>query len=376
MKLRTIIPQLLEAQGTQGMKIYLVGGAVRDKLMGMDPKDLDYVVVGSTPEEMEERGFTRVGADFPVFLDKKGDEYALARTERKTGTGYKGFDTSFDPTTTLKDDLSRRDLTINAMAEDPETGKVIDPYGGQKDLKAKVIRHVSDAFAEDPLRVLRAARFAARYNFTVAPATKKLMAGLVKSGELSTLTTERVWKEASRAMMEKHPHRFAEVMGEAGALEIVFGELGIVMDEAYHVLRTLAKHNANERQRWMGASLKAGSSVVDAFIEKNKVPSDVGDAMRFAKKIDTTDFSDIDSIMRLLKNTRAWSNQQLFDEYQQMVDWVNPSNNLNLGGLIQAIKQGSQIGFDDLSDDEKANLKGPEIGKAIDAKRRELISNI
>lgn len=355
------------------MKIYLVGGAVRDKLMGMNPKDLDYVVVGSTPEEMKAKGFSQVGADFPVFLDKKGDEYALARTERKTGTGYKGFDTSFDTSTTLKDDLSRRDLTINAMAQDLDTGEIIDPFGGRKDLKAKVIRHVSDAFAEDPLRVLRAARFAARYNFIVAPKTKELMSKLVKSGELSSLTSERVWKEASRAMMEKYPHRFAEVMGEAGALEIVFGELGVVMDEAYHVLRTLAQHNANERQRWMGAVLKADSSTIDAFIQKNRVPNDVADAMRFAKKIEMTDFSSIDSIMQLLKNTRAWNSQQLFEEYAQMIKWATPSNKLNLDRLIQAIKQGSQIGFDGLSDEEKANLKGPDIGKAIESKRKEII---
>lgn len=358
------------------MKTYLVGGAVRDKLMGMEPKDLDYVIVGATPEMMKAKGFEQVGADFPVFLDKNGDEHALARTERKTGTGYKGFETSFDPATTLKDDLSRRDLTINAMAQDPETGKIIDPFGGREDLKRKIIKHVSPAFAEDPLRVLRAARFAARYNFTVAPETKAMMAKLVQSGELASLTPERVWKEASRAMMEKHPHRFAEVMGEAGALDVVFGELGAVIDEAYSVLRELAKHNANERQRWMGVVLKADSSVVESFIKKNKVPNDVADAMLFAKKIGSADFSDMDSIMLLLKKTRAWNNAQLFEEYAQMIKWVNPSNKLNLEKLIQGIKQGAKIGFNDLSDDERATLKGPDVGKAIEIKRRQVIQDL
>ena len=358
------------------MKIYLVGGAVRDKLLGLDPKDRDYVVVGSTPEEMEANGFTRVGADFPVFLDKNGDEYALARTERKTGPGYKGFDTSFDPSTTLKDDLSRRDLTINAMAQDPDTGKIIDPFGGQRDLKDKVIKHVSDAFGEDPLRVLRAARFAARFNFTIAPETKKLMSKLSASGELSSLTSERVWKEASRAMMEKHPHRFSQVMGEAGALEIVFGDLHVGLDEAYSVLRTLAKQNANEIQRWMGVATKSEASTIESFIKKVGVPNDIAYAMRFVKNIDTTDFSSIDSIMHLLKNSRAWSSTKLFEEYAQMMKWVNPSNKLNLDRLIQAIKEGSKIGFDDLSDDERANLKGPDIGRAIDTKRREIIQRV
>ena len=197
---------------TDGLKVYLVGGAVRDRIMGIDPKDLDYVVVGSTSEEMISRGFTQVGADFPVFLDHKGDEYALARTERKSGVGYKGFETDFSPDTTLDDDLSRRDLTVNAMAQDPSTGEIFDPYGGQEDIKSRSLRHVSDAFAEDPLRVLRAARFAARFDFEIDPNTQKLMKQLVDSGELNHLTAERVWKEVSRAVMEKNPENFFQVL--------------------------------------------------------------------------------------------------------------------------------------------------------------------
>lgn len=182
------------------MKIYTVGGAVRDRLLGLKVTDIDRVVVGATTEEMLAKGYKPVGADFPVFLDpKNGDEYALARTERKSGRGYGGFVFHASPEVTLEEDLIRRDLTINAMAEDDD-GNLTDPYGGQSDLEARILRHVSPAFAEDPLRVLRVARFAARYarlNFTVAPQTLELMRQLSESGELQALTPERSWKEIS-----------------------------------------------------------------------------------------------------------------------------------------------------------------------------------
>ena len=181
------------------MKVYLVGGAVRDTLLGLDPKDKDYVIVGATAEDVEAllaQGYQRVGADFPVFLHPEtGDEYALARIERKVGAGYNGFEAYTSPDLTIEDDLRRRDLTINAMAMDPDTGEIIDPFGGQEDLKNGVLRHVSEAFAEDPLRVLRVARFKARYGFKLAPETYKLMHQLVESGELDHLTRERVWDE-------------------------------------------------------------------------------------------------------------------------------------------------------------------------------------
>lgn len=376
MKLNNVISKILIESKKPPMKIYLVGGAVRDRLMGKKPKDLDYVVVGSTPEEMISKGFSQVGADFPVFLDKNGDEYALARTERKTGSGHKGFDTSFDPSTTLKDDLSRRDLTINAMAQDLKTGEIIDPFGGQKDLKDRVLRHVSDAFAEDPLRVLRVARFASRFDFTIAPETKKLMKGLSDSGELDTLSSERVWKEASRAMMETHPQNFAKVINEVGALKIIFGELGVTINNASRVLKTLANRNANERQRWMGVVLAGDNDHLNSFIKKNKVPNDVADAMRFTKIIESTNFSNIDSVMSLLNNTRAWTNHSLLDEYAQMINWINPSNKLYLDKLSNAIDTASKVGFENLSREEQQNLKGPEIGKAIESKRKDIIQRL
>ena len=190
------------------MQIYKVGGAVRDRLLGIPVTDIDRVVVGATTEEMLALGYKPVGSDFPVFLDpKNGDEYALARTERKSGRGYGGFVFHASPDVTLEEDLIRRDLTINAMAED-DAGNLTDPYHGQQDLDARILRHVSPAFAEDPLRVLRVARFAARYaglGFTVAPETLELMRELSESGELEALTPERSWKEISRALMENQP---------------------------------------------------------------------------------------------------------------------------------------------------------------------------
>lgn len=205
------------------MKIYIVGGAVRDKLLGCPCKDVDYLVVGATPEQMIEQGFEQVGADFPVFLHPETkDEYALARIERKTGDGYHGFAVDFDPTVTVEDDLSRRDLTINAMAMDPETGEIIDPFGGQHDLEMKVLRHVSPAFAEDPLRVVRLARFAARYfGFTIANSTMQLAKEMVEAGELNHLPHERFWLEMEKALGEDMSGHFFWVLNEMGAFEHV-----------------------------------------------------------------------------------------------------------------------------------------------------------
>lgn len=210
------------------MKTYLVGGAVRDKLLGIEVTDRDFVVVGATPEQMVEAGFTPVGADFPVFLHPETkEEYALARTERKSGRGYKGFTVYSAPDVSLEDDLRRRDLTINAMAED-EDGTIIDPFGGQEDLRNGVLRHVSDAFAEDPVRILRVARFAARFarwGFKVAHSTNKLMRQMVDNGEVDYLVPERVWAELERALGEDRPSQFFKVLRGCGALGRLFPEI-------------------------------------------------------------------------------------------------------------------------------------------------------
>jgi len=208
------------------MQVYCVGGAVRDELLGLRVQDRDFVVVGSTPAEMESAGYKPVGKDFPVFLHPNTrDEYALARTERKTAKGYKGFQVHADPDVTLEQDLARRDLTINAIAKD-ESGNLIDPYSGIQDLKDKVLRHVSPAFAEDPVRILRAARFAARFvDFEVAPLTMDLMREMVEKGEVDALVPERVWQEISKGLMEEKPSRMFEVLRACGALKKIMPEL-------------------------------------------------------------------------------------------------------------------------------------------------------
>src|ERR671939_1527367 len=200
------------------MEIYAVGGAVRDELLGLPVQDRDYVVVGATPEEMIALGFKPVGRDFPVFLHPEThEEYALARTERKSGRGYKGFSVHASPDVTLEEDLRRRDLTINAMAK-AEDGTLIDPYGGKRDLEQRILRHVSEAFAEDPVRILRVARFAARFGFRVAPETMALMKQMVASGEADYLVAERVWQEFAKGLMEREPERMFEVL-EACSLQ-------------------------------------------------------------------------------------------------------------------------------------------------------------
>jgi tRNA nucleotidyltransferase (CCA-adding enzyme) len=233
------------------MKIYRVGGAVRDELLGRPVADRDFVVVGATPEEMVAKGFRPVGRDFPVFIHPdSGEEYALARTERKSGRGYHGFTFHVAPEVTLEEDLSRRDLTINAMARDSD-GKLIDPHGGERDLRAGILRHVGPAFAEDPVRVLRIARFAARLDFGVAPETEGLMRAISVSGEIATLMPERVWQELSRALMEAHPARFFVVLRRCGALSQLLPEVDVLfgvpqpvahhpeIDTGIHVLQAL-----------------------------------------------------------------------------------------------------------------------------------------
>ncbi len=210
------------------MQIYLVGGAVRDKLLGIDPRDRDWVVVGATPQALLELGFTPVGKDFPVFLHPETkEEYALARTERKTAPGYHGFAFHAAPDVTLEEDLRRRDLTINAMAEDAD-GNVIDPFGGREDLEQGRLRHVSEAFSEDPVRILRIARYAARYGkwgFRIAHGTHALMKKMVSDGEVDALVAERVWQETERAIGEETPSRYFEVLRNCGALARIFPEL-------------------------------------------------------------------------------------------------------------------------------------------------------
>ncbi|WP_271273105.1 hypothetical protein [Aliamphritea hakodatensis] len=255
------------------MQVYLVGGAVRDKLLGYPVYDRDWVVVGASPEIMLQQGFRPVGQDFPVFIHKdSGEEYALARTERKSGKGYTGFQYHASPDVTLEEDLLRRDLTINAMAESAD-GQIIDPYNGQQDLQQRILRHVSPAFAEDPLRVLRVARFAARYahlGFTLAPETLALMQQLASSDELEFLTPERVWQEMQRALGEQSPQTFFRILEDSHANGKLFPELPIRPAELL-LLNTSA--SAEVRCALLLLKTATDASVIKTFSERQRLPN-------------------------------------------------------------------------------------------------------
>jgi tRNA nucleotidyltransferase (CCA-adding enzyme) len=282
------------------MKIYLVGGAVRDGLLKRTVTERDWVVVGARPEDLAAQGYQRVGREFPVFLHPDThEEYALARLERKVGPGYRGFDTEFSPTVTLEEDLQRRDLTINAMAQDAE-GTIIDPYGGMNDLHNRVLRHVSPAFAEDPVRILRVARFAARYaplGFTIAPETHALMRAMVDSGEANALVAERVWVETAKALAEPSPRQFFEVLRDCGALTVIFPEIarldGVPQPARWHpeidtgvhlrmVLDAAAKLSPSARVRFAALTHDVGKGTTPAA----EWPRHVGHEARGAALID------------------------------------------------------------------------------------------
>jgi len=250
------------------MKTYLVGGAVRDELLGITPGDRDWVVVGATPAQMLSQGFKAVGRDFPVFLHPQtGEEYALARTERKSGRGYRGFVVQSDPHITLEEDLSRRDFTLNAIARDPFSQQLIDPYGGLNDIKQRQVRHVSAAFVEDPVRVLRAARFLARLaplGFHLAPETAELMRHMVASGELDALVPERVWQELRRALSAAKPSAFLRCLYECGALAVILPEVhalyGVPQRAEFHPEIDTGNHI--ERVCDMAAHLAPGNDLI------------------------------------------------------------------------------------------------------------------
>jgi tRNA nucleotidyltransferase (CCA-adding enzyme) len=292
------------------MRVYLVGGAVRDRLLGLPVHERDWVVVGARPEELVDAGYQPVGREFPVFLHPEThEEYALARVERKVSPGYRGFTTQFSPEVTLEEDLKRRDLTINAMAQD-EYGTVIDPYGGQSDLAARQLRHVSDAFAEDPVRILRVARFAARFaslGFTIAPQTLELMRRMTAAGEVQALVSERVWQETDRALAATDPQVFFETLRACGALAVIYPEIDALfgvpqpprwhpeIDTGLHVmlaLRCAARLDASNavrfavlthdlgkartpRERWPShhGHEEAGVPLIEALCSRLKAPN-------------------------------------------------------------------------------------------------------
>ena len=329
------------------MKTFLVGGAVRDALLRLPVKDRDWVVVGATPDAMLADGYQQVGRDFPVFLHPRSrEEYALARTERKSGNGYTGFVTQFAPDVTLEQDLQRRDLTINAIAQS-DSGELIDPYGGQRDLAKRQLRHVSSAFNEDPLRVLRVARFAARFahlNFRIADETQALMREMAVSGELAHLTAERVWKETEKALLTRNPQVYFQVLRDCGALQVLFPEIdnlyGIPapikwhpeIDTGIHALMTLAMSAALSDQldvrfatlfhdvgkaltpaeKWPshhGHGL-AGVPIVEALCQRLRVPNQVRDlalvVTEFHDVVHTIERQPADALIALFDRIDAW----------------------------------------------------------------------
>jgi tRNA nucleotidyltransferase (CCA-adding enzyme) len=261
------------------MQVYLVGGAVRDELLGLPAAERDWVVVGATPEELEHAGFRSVGREFPVFLHPEThEEYALARLERKTAPGYRGFTTRFSPDVTLEQDLQRRDLTINAMARSAD-GALVDPYGGQRDLELRLLRHVSPAFVEDPVRVLRLARFAARLatlGFKLAPETQALLRTMVANGEISALVPERVWREMQRALGEASPEVFFDLLQECGALAVLVPELHWGEAER-SVLRRAVRIGAEPAVRFASLLATTPAEAIGALCERLRVPNEFRD---------------------------------------------------------------------------------------------------
>jgi tRNA nucleotidyltransferase (CCA-adding enzyme) len=365
---------------SDGVKIYRVGGAVRDELLGLPVKDRDYVVVGATPEEMIRQGYKPVGRDFPVFLHPSThEEYALARTERKTARGYHGFEFRAAPDVTLEQDLARRDLTINAIARDTD-GRVIDPHRGADDLKAGVLRHVGPAFAEDPVRILRVARFAARFGFKVAPETMKLMREMAVNGEADALVPERVWQELARGLMERKPSRLFDVMRESGALERVTPELDALWDDAeaaraaMDALDDAANSGATLPARYATLARWLVPLAVESLALRLKLPSDCRDlallASRHANTVLDAPELDAESLLELFDTVDAWRRPERFAELMAASFAGEPGTEQARTRLERALKAAAGI---DAGAIARAAKGATEIRGGIHAARLEAI---
>lgn len=353
------------------MKVYKVGGVIRDTILGIESKDVDYVVVGSTPEEMLSLGYSQVGADFPVFLSGEGDEYALARTERKSGHGYNGFDTVFDESITIEDDLFRRDLTINAMAlpiDATSLDGLVDPYGGRKDLEDKVLRHVSEAFADDPVRVLRLARFHARYGdeWTIDDSTIAMCRKLVESGELRFLTRERVLAEFEKALNEPHTYLFFEALDTFGAYVELFPEFDIPKS----VIQLMKDHRAATD------IMKYAILSVFWIIESDKFEDRLNVSNQFrqyAKMVKTLmRLAGVgETAVAILYQADAYRRSDLFlDICRDSEALVSSTDKKYIKNLHTAFLATTDIGFESLTDSQK-KLVGAEIGHAIRQNRED-----
>ena len=351
------------------MKAYVVGGAVRDELLGLPLQDRDYVVVGATPQEMERQGFKPVGKDFPVFLHPKTkEEYALARTERKSGRGYKGFTVHAAPEVTLEDDLRRRDLTINAMAKAPD-GTLIDPFHGRRDLEAGILRHVSEAFAEDPVRILRVARFAARFGFRVADETMALMKRMVQSGEAQHLVPERVWQEFSRGLGEPYPHKMYEVLEACGLADTLFDDVKPVPE----LLMRAAKANASVPVRFAVVAWPHKEPEVTAVCERLKAPNEVRElallACRNRVALRATPLATPAALLELLKRTDALRRPERFAQLLEVADLANPK--IDLGRLRRALAAANEVDAGAIA----AKAPSPaEIARLVDEARERAIA--
>ena len=357
------------------MKIYLVGGAVRDELLGRPIKERDWVVVGSTPEELIAEGFLPVGKDFPVFLHPKThEEYALARTERKTGRGYKGFHFYTSPDVTLEADLARRDLTINAMAKS-EQDEIIDIFNGKMDLTEKILRHVSPAFSEDPVRVLRVARFASLLpDFHVHPETNQLMQNMVENKEIDALVSERVWKELSRALEAQNPVRFFEVLDNCGALKILFPALSKNQDCFLALQRAIViSKTALVRFATMSAHLE--NAALELLCERYRIPKDFSELALLVSKqhlnYSHLNIKNAKSLLDLLKSADAFRRPERFLEFILACRATTDSDVNHTAILLKALNAAKNVDIKTLLE---KNLKGLDFANALYALQLEAIT--
>ncbi|QXH47361.1 multifunctional CCA tRNA nucleotidyl transferase/2'3'-cyclic phosphodiesterase/2'nucleotidase/phosphatase [Pseudomonas xanthosomatis] len=355
------------------MQIYKVGGAVRDRLLGRPVSDVDWLVVGATVEQMQAEGYRPVGADFPVFLHPHtGEEYALARTERKSGRGYGGFTFHASPDVTLEEDLIRRDLTINAMAED-EQGTLYDPYHGKHDLDQRILRHVSPAFAEDPLRVLRVARFAARYaplGFKVADETLALMRQIAESGELQALTAERSWKEIERALMESEPQVFIEVLRSCGALQELMPELAQSTDSL------AALHQAAQRQqtlpvRWACLLRGREAAAIKALNQRFKAPRECQELAvlvgEFAERADHALALAPADLLEMLQKFDVYRRPQRFEDFIAACEMAALGSGYPQGQYLRGAAEAARAV--DVKPLVEQGLTGQGLGEALKGER-------
>ncbi len=339
------------------MKTYVVGGAVRDELLGLPVRDRDHVVVGATPEALTALGYRPVGKDFPVFLHPQThEEYALARTERKSGRGYKGFTVHASPQVTLEEDLKRRDLTINAMARAPD-GSLVDYFGGEKDLREGVLRHVSEAFSEDPVRILRVARFAARFGFRVAPETLALMQRMVREGETDFLVPERVWQEFAKGLCERRPQAMLEVLEDAGLR-------GKLLPEVKRVPAQLA---GSLPVRFAVLAWPLAEAEAEALCERLKVPNEVRElallASRNAGRLREAASAGAAQLLELLKRTDAFRRPDRFAALLEAARNAEPD--LDVQRLQRALQAASQVDAGAIARQHAA----PQIAARIDEAR-------